>query len=396
MANCLEIPPLPPNTLATDTANGTSSVLKALGVESCKTGQAGGLSLLPPGFIGGTTSVGCGQVQVQANAVETALRQTACILNRQNITSSSSVDASNKISINTAQGSTICNITADQKNVINAQIANSFTVQATNDVKSAMKTMTEQLGKASADQTNGYLGTAQGQQVVQNFTSYTTQDATVSSINDWTQQALNDVSGENGFTLNVGPYSTVGAVSRDANGCIGGVNINQENLATLQAQTVIDNVLTNIFSTDQGAAYKSALTSDLKSVSEGAGSIIPSFGTGIIAVIVIAIIGGLIYFGRNSFGWIFKWILPILILISIGVAVYFGYNGSYTNMGITIGLIVLLFAIWMFTLFYSFEKPKRPKRIIPPSPVELTTMSTQVPLHTEAATSAASVAALEG
>src|SRR5690242_10026714 len=125
-AQCPPPPPIPPNELESQAASGLATVMKAMGVESCKTSQLGGISLLPPFFVGGTASVGCEQLSAQANAVQTAMQQTACILNIQNISSSTILNNNNTVNLIIGPGASVCDINISQSIQGTVRAANSF------------------------------------------------------------------------------------------------------------------------------------------------------------------------------------------------------------------------------------------------------------------------------
>lgn len=350
---CLPVPDIPPDQIESKAASGITQVLKALGVESCKTAQLGAVSLLPPAFIGGTSSVGCEQIAVMANAVETHMQQTACVINKQNITGTTVLNANNKVTLIIGRGSEVCNINIRQDITGDVKASNSFSTQAKTDISNIMKDMVSQIGKVVQDEKIGYLGVPPSQKSIQDFTSYLSQNSTASSINDWTQAALTKIQATNTVEIRVDPYVTIGYLNSV---CTGGITIDQNVLASLQAQNVVDSVLTNIFSSNEGAAYKSELSAALKGESSGADSLISAF-SGIFVFVIIAIIGGIIIFGKGIIQSAMRYIIPILIAIAIGLAIYFWYKKQYVYMGIAIAGAVGLLGLYIYYLFFRPRNP---------------------------------------
>ncbi len=245
------ITPREPSDMIADHATAMGSMMKQLGLGTCVTGQAGVDFII--GGADASVSSGCEQVAIMSSAVDTTQRVLQCAVSAVSQTTSTFVMAHNNITINlTGHAVLTC---FDVSQTIEAKIASygefgsdvqqEFGVE----INSMVKSMAENVQTATKD-----ITALQGQKVLTDFTNQLEQSANSSTYATIAQEAINDYQASNSFTLNLSDYAMVGSAYPSATAACALV-IDQTIMMQVLVQNIMDNSLTNVFSTTEGATF---------------------------------------------------------------------------------------------------------------------------------------------
>ena len=330
MSNCPSVPTLTDK----DKTAGLAEALKQLGLQACKTVAAGGggVSIIPPGFIAGgaAVNIGCEQVEVIGDSIAAMQNNISCIFNEVKASSSVEVSQSNKAVINIKNFSGALHI--EQRNYAGttaiSQLSQDQKAHVAAALDSSMKTFFVNLTRNKT----GYLGSQQGQKVVESFQKSLSQNNITSSIN----KAINDFdatfSQTNYLVINIDGYDTFSAQKVPST-----IDLTQENINKYQASQLTSSFLSNIFNTRAGADFVDEIKNKITAESEG----ITTFMFGGV-VLLLLILGGLALFGGQGVKQVTKYIIPIAAVAALVVAVIFGLKKRIA-LSIVSGIIALIF-----------------------------------------------------
>lgn len=311
--NCPKLPPpISIDDMIKNQTNGLAALMNSMGITSCKHITAGGIEFLPPGVIGGEGSVGCEQLFVQAQAVDSCQTQVTCIINKSVSSAETSDINQNTLKLTIKDSSIKCkNFNINQKISNDAKILTNITQQTTDDIVASIKNMVNSLTENAEKQKTGFMGSNDGQKSINNFVSACTNGSISDNINNYVNNALTKVFNKNNENIEIN-NSVIGCTDGD-------FTIDQTILNRLQAATIVNSVINDIFKTDEGNDYVQQFKQSLEQEAEGVTGII-----GMLVIVGIIILLGVPVFLGKEVSNIMKYILPIAILGFIIAAIILG------------------------------------------------------------------------
>ena len=278
--------PRSPSDIVAKQATALASLMKAMGITTCTTVDAGvSTPLIPILAAQVAVSVGCEQLSVMATSIDTTQRVLQCAINSVSQSSSTFVMQKNNITIQLTGHAHIDCLSVSQ--TINSKIASYADFGAgvqqkfgvtINDMVKSMATNVQDASKT--------LTTPQGQKAVTQFTQQLDQSANSSTYSQITQEAINDFQASNTFTLKLSEYAFIGAAyPNQTTGC---VVIDQNIMMQVLSQNIMNASLSNVFSTDVAAAFTQEWINSQKSVTKGLGLDFSGILGGLVALLLIA------------------------------------------------------------------------------------------------------------
>lgn len=340
MSNC----PKTPTLSDADKAAGLAECLKQLGLTSCSqtTGGAGGISIFPPGFIGGgvATSTGCEQVSVIGDSIAAMQNNVKCILNEVRAELSIAVNQSNTAEIHlTGFKGRVDLVQRNYAGVVAvSKLSQTQKDQITDRLSSDMNTLLDNMAKSKTE----FLGSPQGQKVVQNLQKQLTQNEITKQANKAVNEFDTTMDQTNRLVITVDGYDPFSARGETP----GEIHLTQENVFQYQAAVITSNFLSNIFDTTEGAAFKEQIKNSLESEAAGPGSLIGGLAAGFLLVVVLV----LVMSGGGAVRSVLKYLVPLLILAAIAAAVVFGVKKQPAPAAIAGGSAAILGVMEFFIL----------------------------------------------
>jgi hypothetical protein len=311
--NCPKLPPpISIDDMIKNQTNGLAALMNSMGITSCKHITAGGIEIIPPGAIGGEGSVGCEQLFAQAQAVDSCQTQVTCIINKS-VSSATTLDINQNELKLTISGSTIkCkNFNITQKITNDAKILTNITQQTTDEIVASIKNMVNSMTENAEKQKTGFMASNDGQKSINNFVDACTSGSISDNINNYVNKALTKVFNENNQNIKI-DNSLIGCTDGD-------FTIDQTILNRIQAATIVNSVINDIFNTTEGNEYIQQFKQALEQEGEGAAGII-----GMLAIVGIIILLGVPVFLGKEISNVMKYILPIAMLGFIIAAIILG------------------------------------------------------------------------
>lgn len=343
--------PIPQNVddMIKNQTNGLTNLMNSMGITSCKHVTAGGIEIIPPGAIGGEGTVGCEQLFVQSQAVDTCQTQIACIINEATNESGATTILANELTLNIS-GSTIkCkNFNINQKISSDVKVITKMTEKTQSQIESTLENMVKSMSDNAMNQKTGFMSSNDGQKSINGFTQSCTNGSIAENINKYINKAITNVTGDNSSVININD-SLIGCTDGD-------FTIDQTILNRLRAATIVNSVVNDIFNTKEGNEYLQQFKQALEQEAEGVTGII-----GMLVIVGIIILLGVPVFLGKEVSNIMKYILPIAILGFIIAAIILGIKKETLPMILCIVGSVIFGGLEFVSIEKSSTKTKSKK-----------------------------------
>lgn len=281
---------------------GLAAIMRAMGIDQCKSVTAAGLSFFPPYVLGATANIGCEQIAAIASSANAAQNVLQCSLFSSS--QSKETTATQNLKINVTITKTIiedCNIVIRQTSGIRVANYTALSSEVKEQMASTLDAALKGFIDSVQDQTKkGLFTQADGQKVVQSLTQNLNQLISQQSLTEVIQSQMERYENQGEVTLvldNAQMLSNYAPNQRDpTKPCL---DVSQVFVLSVLSQSILQSSLEKLFTGDAKADLLSALTNSQTVVVEG--FTIPDIGITAIIVVVI-IIAIVLLFPRRSGG----------------------------------------------------------------------------------------------
>lgn len=319
-------------------SNGLKSILDAMKIRACESIQGGVVSILPPGGGGFNSTFGCEKLAVMASTIDQHMEAIQCLLvtNTQKV----SIQTENKQTISIAfdnvdfEGTLDVSNTQSGKTVTIAKLSQDMKTEIKNELSSMVKSMRDVV----QNEKKGLFNGSDGEKVVSSMVSRLNQVSKSISENENEVTILQKLQSENNIVFRY----------KDSK-FKGNIILTNELSYQIIASNIVNEVLSNIFTTKEGSVYteefKLAQTSETEGLFGNIGMII-----GILIALTAIGFGGK-YLISSTVSTRVKMILGvvglILILIGILIAVFVENPWRISVPFIGAGAILLVVSIYL-------------------------------------------------
>lgn len=304
---------------------GLATTIKALNLPPCTTVAAGGggLSLIPPGVIGGGASVstGCEQINVMAQDVTALQKSLTCILQDTEAGNAFTSYNNQKVTINITGNVKLGNITIVQKITSGVKMVTQVSSQSKARISAVLSQFDKSFMKSIADSQNGYLSTPQGQKNFQSVKEQFSQESDQIQIDNAIANATAIVANKQEVVININGYDPITLLS--AQSSAGDISIDQTVISQYQSAVIVQSYLDGRFSTSEGQTFIHGFSNAMKEKNKGISELLSGLvNAGL--VLILLVVGAFVLFGGGAIQNVLKYIIPLTIVAAVVVAVIFG------------------------------------------------------------------------
>jgi hypothetical protein len=284
--------PLPPSSIAMQNGAAVSSLMRSMGITACRTADTAGGILPFITTVSAHVSIGCEQVAVLATALDQTTRAIQCTVSAVSQSSQQQVIAANNITIELSGNAVITCIFVDQnidlKIATTVDFGSEVITSMASDMEATIKNFSSNVQNAEKDA----LSTPAGNKTATLFSTQLQQTAFQGDFSTIIQESIQDFQSGNTFTLVLTGYSMIGNLNPPpnllTNGCL---VVNQSIVMQVFAQTIMDNMLTRVFDSQQASDWSNAWINDQTSKSDASHiTDLTNLLTGVISIIIIIIV----------------------------------------------------------------------------------------------------------
>lgn len=326
--------------------SGLSSIMKAMGIRACKSVQAGGVSIFPPGFVGANVSIGCEKLAVMATKIDQHISVMQCLIQKNSTTSDSTATSTQTIKLIldgiTLDGDVSLTNTINGQQVTIAKLEGTFKTEVDNNMNSLVESIRETIQKEDKGAFNG----SDGEKVVNSFQQKLKEQLESTQIQESTAAAYNKFTANQEIELTI-TNSTIR----------GNIDLDNEFVYRQMGSTVVNSVLSSVFKTKQGADYIENWKVQQESTAQGLVDI-GNIG-GIIAIGLLVVVVGAMFYLRRSVSKFLK-ILPLVAIVAGIVFIVLGIlseDDTWSLVQIILGILMIVVGIGF--LIYKFISDRR-------------------------------------
>ena len=320
--------------------------MKAMGIQACKSTQAGGVSIFPPAFIGANVSIGCEKLAVMATKIDQHMSVMQCLIQENSTSATNELKVTQAIKLNfdgvTLDGGIKLENSIEGTQISIAELTGTFATEVDNNMSSLIESVRDTIQKEDKGAFNG----SDGEKVVNSFQQSLDQQLESQQIQKSTATAYNNFYGGQNIEVTI----TDSVLNGD-------IELNNSFVYKQMSSTIVTSVLTSIFKTKQGANYTEDWKSKQESTTQGLGGI-----GGIVSMIAIGllvVVVGAMWYLRRSVGTLVKFLPWVAIVVGI-VSIVLGIlseDDTWSLVQIILGVLMIVVGIGF--LIYKFISDRR-------------------------------------